>query len=74
MVEVVSPNGEILEFVGVFREYSSDYLEVMDVIFNEEGRDRQVDLLIPRKHSTVRHNAESTGRTSFQQTVAASPL
>ena len=63
VVEVASPDGDILEFVGVFREYSSDYLEVMDVTFNEDGRDRQVDLVIPRKHSTVRHNAESTGRT-----------
>ena len=60
VVEVASPNGDIVEFVGVFREYSSSYLEVMDVTFNEDGRDRQVDLIIPRLHSTVRHNAEST--------------
>ncbi len=61
VLEVASPEGERLEFVGVFREYTSDYLEVMDVTFKEEGRERQVDLVIPRKHAVIRHDAESTG-------------
>jgi hypothetical protein len=66
VLEVASPDGEILEFVGVFREYSSDYLEVMDVTFEDEGRKRLVDLVVPRKHGTVRHNSETTGHKKVE--------
>lgn len=62
VLEVASSEGEVVEFVGVFREYSADYLEVMDVTLNEGGSDRQVDILAPRKHGVLRHNAESTGQ------------
>ena len=65
VLEVQSPEGETLEYVGVFREYSSDYLEVMDVTLEDEGRTRQVDLVVPRKHAVVRHNAESTGKVTL---------
>ncbi len=65
VVEVASPEGPIIEYVGVFREYSGDYLEVMDVTFKEDGRPRQVDLILPRKHSTIRHDGESTGKQAL---------
>lgn len=61
VAEVASPDGEIIEYVGVFREYSGDYLEVMDVTFEEDGSKQQVDLIIPRKHGTIRHDAEPAG-------------
>lgn len=69
VVEVTSPQGETIEYVGVFREYSADYLEVMDVAFTEDGRRRLVDLVIPRKHGAVRHDAESTGSTALPDDV-----
>ncbi len=59
VVEVTNPDGEVMEYVGVFREYSGDYLEVMDVTFKENGVDRLVDLIVPRKHGMIRHDAES---------------
>lgn len=62
VVEVSSPDGVVHEYVGVFREYSGDYLEVMDVTFEEDGVKQQVDLIVPRKHGTVRHDAESVGQ------------
>lgn len=74
VLEVLSPEGETLEFVGVFREYTSDYLEVMDVTFKEDGRKRQVDLVVPRKHAVIRHNAESTGKTALSADERPSAL
>lgn len=61
VVEVTSPEGVVIEYVGVFREYSGDYLEVMDVAFSDEGTSRLVDLIVPRKHGTIRHDAEHAG-------------
>ena len=61
VLEVKSPEGQKLEYVGVFREYSPDYLEVMDVNFVDGGMTRQVDLLIPRAHGVVRHAGEPVG-------------
>ncbi len=66
VVEVTSPEGVILEYVGVFREYSGDYLEVMDVTFEKDGQERLVDLIVPRKHGTIRHDAESTGKVALE--------
>lgn len=58
VVEVTAPDGEVIEYVGVFREYSGEYLEVMDVRFIEDDKERLVDLIVPRKHGTIRHDAE----------------
>lgn len=65
VLEVQSPEGNTVEYVGVFREYTADYLEVMDVTFKEDGRERQVDLVVPRKHGIIRHNGESTGKSAL---------
>lgn len=58
VVEVTAPDGAIHEHVGVFREYSPDYLEVIDVEFPYGDISRRVDLVIPRVHGNIRHNAE----------------
>lgn len=65
VIEIATPDNEIIEHVGVFREYTADYLEVMDVTFKEGEKVRQVDLIVPRKHSTIRHDAESTGKVTL---------
>ncbi len=65
VVEITSPEGEVIEYVGVFREYSGDYLEVMDVKFTEDGKSRMVDLIVPRKHGVIRHDAEPVGENSI---------
>jgi hypothetical protein len=59
VVEVTAPDGAVHEHVGVFREYSPDYLEVIDVQFEDGERSRRVDLIIPRAHGNIRHNGES---------------
>jgi hypothetical protein len=59
VVEVTAPDGAIIEYVGVFREYSPDYLEVIDVPFREGDKIRRVDLLVPRTLGLIRHDGEN---------------
>jgi hypothetical protein len=59
VVEVKAPDGSDIEYVGVFREYSPDYLEVIDVELRETGVSRRVDLLVPRTLGHIRHDGES---------------
>ena len=59
VVEVTAPDGAVIEYVGVFREYSPDYLEVIDVGWVEGGVAHRVDLLVPRTLGHIRHDGEN---------------
>ena len=52
----------VLKYSGVLKEYSADFLEVMDVAYQEMGQQdnatRTADLIIPRKHGIIRHLGE----------------
>jgi hypothetical protein len=74
VVEVTLPDGRIIEHVGVFREYSPDYLEVIDVEFKEDGKIRRVDLIIPRAHGHIRHNSEPVVVRKVEQDERAPAL
>jgi hypothetical protein len=75
VLEVLGPAGRRSEFVGVLREYSPEYLEVMDVNFSEDGEDgstkRKADLLVPRLHGFIRHSGEPISSISTQAVMAA---
>jgi hypothetical protein len=52
--------GKILEYCGVLKEYTAEFVEIMDVDYAvKEGEDtRKADLVIPRKHGIIRHLGE----------------
>ncbi|MBM3942507.1 MAG: hypothetical protein FJ316_06235 [SAR202 cluster bacterium] len=58
VVEVTSADGTVDEYIGIFKEYSTQFLEVMDVHVHEGESSRMCDLIVPRAHSVVRHSAE----------------
>ncbi len=51
---------KILEYCGVLKEYTAEFLEIMDVDYAvKEGEPtRKADLVIPRKHGVIRHLGE----------------
>ncbi|HJN91128.1 MAG TPA: hypothetical protein QGF05_00200 [Dehalococcoidia bacterium] len=46
------------EYRGLFREYSSLFLAIVDVELSDAGKQRPADLILPRSHATVRFAAE----------------
>ncbi len=51
---------KVLEYCGVLKEYTADFVEIMDVDYaTKEGEPtKKADLVIPRKHGVVRHLGE----------------
>jgi len=56
----LTKDDKTLEYPGVLKEYSMDFIEIMDVIYRikEEEPARKADLIILRKHGGVRHLGE----------------
>lgn len=69
VLEVTAKDGKPNEFVGILREYSADFIEVLDVNFSElgeEGEKRKADLVVPRLTGFVRHSGEPVSSRSAQ--------
>jgi hypothetical protein len=51
---------KVIEYCGVLKEYTAEFIEVMDIDYAvEEGQPaRRADLVVPRKHGLIRHLAE----------------
>ena len=51
---------KVLEYCGVLKEYTAEFVEIMDVNYasNLGQPTRKADLVVPRKHGLVRHLAE----------------
>jgi hypothetical protein len=51
---------KILEYCGVLKEYTAEFIEIMDVDYaiKQDEPARKADLVVPRKHSLVRHLGE----------------
>jgi len=51
---------KILEYCGVLKEYTAEFVEVMDVDYKlkEDQPVRKADLVVPRKLGTIRHHGE----------------
>jgi len=58
VLEITTPSNVVEEHVGILKEYSSDFLEVMGVNYKDEDRVRDCDMIIPRSHSFIRHSNE----------------
>ncbi len=51
---------KILEYCGVLKEYTAEFVEIMDVDYavKDDQPTRKADLVVPRKHGLIRHLAE----------------
>ena len=51
---------KIFEYCGVLKEYTADFIEIMDVDYavKEDQPTRKADLVTPRKHGVIRHLGE----------------
>ncbi len=58
VLEVVKGD-RMIEYCGVLKDYTADFVEVMDVDYRSgEGATQKADLVVPRKRGIVRHAAE----------------
>ncbi len=50
----------VVEYCGVLRDYTADFIEIMDVDYKAGPKDapQKADLVVPRKYGLVRHYAE----------------
>jgi len=62
VLEITTVDGEAKEYVGIFKEYSSQFLQVMDVSYLDGDQTRLCDIIAPRAHATIRHGAEVSQR------------
>jgi hypothetical protein len=51
---------EIFEYCGVLKEYTAEFIEIMDVNYTvkQDQPARKADLVVPRKHGIIRHLGE----------------
>jgi hypothetical protein len=51
---------KVLEYCGVLKEYTAEFVEIMDVDYavKDDQPARKADLVVPRKHGLIRHLAE----------------
>ena len=51
---------KVLEYCGVLKEYTAEFVEIMDVDYAvQEGQPtKKADLVVPRKHGLIRHLGE----------------
>ena len=60
VLEITTPSNTVEEHVGILKEYSSDFLELMELNYRDGDRVRECDVIVPRSHSFVRHSNEPT--------------
>lgn len=72
VLEVLGTDGIIVEHLGVLKEYSPHFIEVMDVAMPDGDSTRICDILAPRAHAAVRHSGEAVAtRPDVAQPPAA---
>ena len=59
VLEITTVDGEVQEYVGIFKEYSRQFLQVMDVSYPDGEQTRVCDIIVPRAHASIRHGAEA---------------
>ena len=59
VLEITTVDGEAKEYVGIFKDYSRQFLQVMDVSYPDGDETRLCDIIAPRAHATIRHGAET---------------
>jgi len=64
VLEITTGKEEIQEYVGIFKDYSQQFLQVMDVSYPDGDQERLCDIIAPRAHASIRHGAEASHRSS----------
>ncbi len=59
VLEITTDEGKIEELVGIFKDYSPRFVQVMDVSFPDGDEERLCDIIAPRTHASIRHGAEA---------------
>ena len=54
---------KLCEYRGVLKDYTADFIEIMDVDYSQGGAGaaKKADIVVRRKNGLVRHFAEETG-------------
>ena len=60
VLEITKADGEVQEYVGIFKDYSRQFLQVMDVSYKDGDETRLCDIIVPRAHASIRHGAEAS--------------
>ena len=58
ILEFEEEKEKIINYYGVLKEYTSEFIEIMDVSFEIKGKKYKSDLIVPRRTSIVRHLGE----------------
>ncbi|MBA7623499.1 hypothetical protein ES703_30895 [subsurface metagenome] len=59
VLEITTNEEEVQEYAGIFKDYSRQFLQVMDVSYLDGDQTRLCDIIAPRAHATIRHGAET---------------
>jgi hypothetical protein len=59
VILVVGAGDDATEYVGIFREYSGQFLSVVDVDLTDGPQTRKADVIASRPRASIRHAAES---------------
>jgi len=52
-------NSKVEEYVGVLKDYTAEFIEILDVNYKKEGQEiRKADFVVPRSVGLVKHLAE----------------
>jgi len=65
ILEITSPSNVVTEHVGILKEYSADFLEVMGIQYIDGEKERECDIIVPRSHSFIRHSNEPIEPVSY---------
>lgn len=60
VLEITKDDNEIQEYVGIFKDYSRQFIQLMDVSYRDGDETRTCDIIAPRAHATIRHGAEAS--------------
>ncbi len=64
ILEATTDEEEVQEYVGIFKDYSQQFLQVMNVSYPDGEQTRICDIIAPRAHVSVRHGAKASQRSS----------
>ena len=60
VLEITEADGEEQEYIGIFKDYSRQFLQVMDVSYKDGDETKLCDIIVPRAHASIRHGAEAS--------------
>ena len=57
---------EVKQYSGILKNYTANYIEILDVLYETEGRKASIaDIIVPQKLGIIRHLAEQKDKISM---------